>query len=209
MVYRTFSVVAALVLSLGRVIADWDANPEGVTGSGIKTVDTDEGFNVIDSGGAFFFRLKSVPCSLHSHFSPLIPGVGCIRCTFQYTEYTAYHVGNFSVLTSYKYNKCSSDQMKALKQAVSDANVIAYAGIKVLARPGAGPVDWIDFGHEAAIDYFGPPSKNSDQQSKIFSKSLFKGEQVLQHYQAYAYATSHFNSGFLCLPWMGLERLVE
>ncbi len=52
MVYRTFFVVAALVLPFGRVNANWDANPEGIIGSGIKTVDTDEGFNVTDGGGA-------------------------------------------------------------------------------------------------------------------------------------------------------------
>ncbi len=85
-----------------------------------------------------------------------------------------FHIGNFTVLTSYKYNKCSSDQKKALKQVVSDANEIAYAGIKVIARPGAAPTDWIDFSHEAAIDYFGPSSKNGGQQSKIYSKSIVK-----------------------------------
>ena len=54
MVHRTFFVVAALVLPFGRVIADWDANPGGIIGSGIKTVDTDEGFNVTDGGGTSF-----------------------------------------------------------------------------------------------------------------------------------------------------------
>ena len=39
------------MLLLGYVHADWDGNPEGNTGSGIQTVDTEEGFNVTDSGG--------------------------------------------------------------------------------------------------------------------------------------------------------------
>lgn len=81
-------------------------------------------------------------------------------------------IGNFTVLTSYLCNKCSNDQNKALKQAGSDANEIAYAGVKVLACPGAGPIDWVDFKHQAAIDYSGPSSRNKDQQEKIFSKSI-------------------------------------
>ena len=51
MVYRSSIVIGALVLLLRYVHADWDGNPEGDTGSGIQTVDTDEGFNVTDSGG--------------------------------------------------------------------------------------------------------------------------------------------------------------
>lgn len=50
MIYRISFIIVALVL-LRYVYADWDGNPEGDTGSGIQTVDTDEGFNVTDSGG--------------------------------------------------------------------------------------------------------------------------------------------------------------
>ena len=52
MVYRAFFLVVALVLPLGRVSADWDAKPERFLRFGIKTVDTDEGFNVTDGAGA-------------------------------------------------------------------------------------------------------------------------------------------------------------
>lgn len=51
MICRHFLSVAPLVLVLGYVHAGWDGNPEGDTGSGIQTVDTDQGFNVTDSGG--------------------------------------------------------------------------------------------------------------------------------------------------------------
>ncbi len=30
----------------------------------------------------------------------------------------------------------------------------------------------------------------------------------MEPYQAFAYAPSYSDSSFLCLPWMGLERLV-
>lgn len=71
------------------------------------------------------------------------------------------------------YNKCNKDQKKALKAAVTDANIIAYAGLKRLARPGAAPIDWLDFSHEAAIDYFGPSSRNGGEQNKIYSALIF------------------------------------
>ena len=200
MVYRTLIVVAALVLRFGRVIADWDANPEGATNSGIKTVDTDEGFNVTDSGGASFpvgyppsapSLLDSSKCKrqvrMGQHAGQYLPFLSflalaaCIVPSILLINFM-FHIGNFTVLTSYKYNKCSSDQMKTLKQAVSDANTIAYAGIKVTALPEGRTVDWIDFRDEAAIDYFGPPSKNGGQQSKIYSKSIVKEEQDIEPY---------------------------
>ena len=81
------------------------------------------------------------------------------------------YTGNFTILTSYPYNKCSPDQEKALKQAALDANAIAHAGVKEYIDVGGDFNDRVDFSHEAAIDYFGPSSKNKDQQGKIFSES--------------------------------------
>ena len=86
-----------------------------------------------------------------------------------------FYTGDYTVLTSYLFNKCSSKQMQNLKQAVYDANAIAFAGVKRIARPGAAPLDWVDFTHQAAIDYFGPSSKNEDQRSKIYSMSCPDG----------------------------------
>lgn len=51
MLYRTFFVIAAVVSLIGDVIADWTPSVEGDTDSQIKIVDTEEGFNVTDSGG--------------------------------------------------------------------------------------------------------------------------------------------------------------
>ncbi|KAL9115648.1 MAG: hypothetical protein Q9227_000016 [Pyrenula ochraceoflavens] len=77
--------------------------------------------------------------------------------------------GDFKVLTSYLFNKCSESQQNVLKQAITDANIIAYSGVKELAGPAGTPIDWIDFSHEAAIDFFGPQNKNGGQRDKIFT----------------------------------------
>lgn len=79
--------------------------------------------------------------------------------------------GNFTILTSYLINNCSSDEIKDLNQAVHDPNVIAFAGISSVDIINQPPIFFIDFSHEAAIDYFGPSPKNRDQQSRIYSNS--------------------------------------
>ncbi|KAL2044016.1 hypothetical protein N7G274_003537 [Stereocaulon virgatum] len=76
--------------------------------------------------------------------------------------------GNFTVLTSYLLDNCSSHEIKDLKQAVHDANVIAFAGIPSIHIINQPPIFFIDFSHEAAIDYFGPSLKNRDQQSRTY-----------------------------------------
>ena len=115
---------------------------------------------------------------------PLSPYFGCSNCTMQFTDYVMFHMGKFTVLTSYKYNKCSSDQKKALKQAVSDANEIAYAGIKVIAVPGAAPRDWIDFAMKLLSIILVLPSKmvvNSGRYIVSLSSGRIKIWNLIKH----------------------------
>lgn len=111
---------------------------------------------------ALILRQASAGISSHS--------AGLLAINFENGFHITLNNGSFTILASYKYNKCSDKQEKALKQAVLDANIIAYSGIKLVAQPGTAPRPIIDFHDQAAIDYFGPMSKNSDQRLKIFSE---------------------------------------
>ena len=77
--------------------------------------------------------------------------------------------GEYTIQTGYKYNGCSDEKKKALQAAVTNAVILACSGIKTI-YPGDAPIPlrFIDFKHQAALDYFGPYSQNKGEQDKIF-----------------------------------------
>lgn len=86
--------------------------------------------------------------------------------------------GSFNVTTGYiSYTQCNDDQIAALWQAVNDAVSLAagtYSHVELKKRDGRilKREQLIDFSTQAAIDYFGPPSKNGPYVQNIFSTSL-------------------------------------
>ena len=86
--------------------------------------------------------------------------------------------GTFNVTTGYiSYTQCNDDQSAALWQAVNDAVSLAagtYGHDELKKRDGSvlKREQLIDFSTQAAIDYFGPPSKSGPYQQDIFGTSL-------------------------------------
>ena len=81
-------------------------------------------------------------------------------------------LGNLTGQTRYIYHGCNSTEQGLLYKAVIGAANIAYAGLTVV-NPYANSVDFgVDFNTRAAIEYFGPPSENREQQM-IRSKYTF------------------------------------
>ena len=86
--------------------------------------------------------------------------------------------GTFNVTTGYiSYTQCNDAQSAALWQAVNDAVSLAagtYGHDQLKKRDGnvLKREQLIDFSTQAAIDYFGPPSKSGPYQRNIYSTSF-------------------------------------
>lgn len=86
--------------------------------------------------------------------------------------------GSFNVTTGYiSYTQCNDAQSAALWQAVNDAVSLAagtYSHDSLKKRDGSvvKREQLISFNTQAAIDYFGPPSKSGPYQQDIYSTSL-------------------------------------
>lgn len=86
--------------------------------------------------------------------------------------------GSFNVTTGYiSYTQCNDAQSAALWQAVNDAISLAagtYGHDELKKRDGSvlEREQLIDFSTQAAIDYFGPPSRSGPYQHNIFGMSL-------------------------------------
>ena len=78
-----------------------------------------------------------------------------------------------SILTSFKFAGCTDDQTKILNENVNDAVTLASAGLDYVngelfvTYPSYGHQQ-VDFSKQAAIDFFGPESKNQPYQQFIF-----------------------------------------
>lgn len=78
------------------------------------------------------------------------------------------------ILTSFTgYAGCNPDQKGKIEQAAKDAVTIADAGLDIVhdelfanAYPHKG-VKQVDFGKQAAIEYFGPEQRNTPEQARI------------------------------------------
>jgi len=81
--------------------------------------------------------------------------------------------GDYTIMTKYLFNGCSDSKKTALQQVVSDANDLAAAGLRYITVPGApggsSKRAIMDFDTVAAIEYFGPPDKNTAFHDVIFS----------------------------------------
>lgn len=64
------------------------------------------------------------------------------------------------------YEGCSSDQMKKIEQAGNDLLKLAYAAVPY----GAEPDKVIDWNSAAALEFFGPPSKNEPYRKQVIGK---------------------------------------
>lgn len=85
--------------------------------------------------------------------------------------------GSFNVTTGYiSYTQCSDAQSAALWQAVNDAVSLAagtysHAGLKKRGGSVLKREQLIDFSSQAAVDFFGPPSRSGPYQQDIYSTS--------------------------------------
>lgn len=86
--------------------------------------------------------------------------------------------GTFNVTTGYiSYTQCDDAQSAALWQAVNDAVSLAARtydhGHDELKKRDAGAfAQFTDFSTQAAIEYFGPPSRSGPYQKNIYGMSL-------------------------------------
>lgn len=80
------------------------------------------------------------------------------------------------IQTSFTHVGCSQEQIDILNQNVNDAVALAAAGLDYIndelvtkSYPQYGHRQ-VDFSKQAAIDFFGPESKNAPYQQHIFGK---------------------------------------